>query len=97
MSDYGQYRSQKPISDRLKVTQGTNKNQTARQHKSKHKPEAPGVIKRGSREGTLWHRRKELLKKGQSLGTIETSSMYPPDALEYEAPPDTGLTDDSVL
>ena len=94
MSDYGQYRPQKPISDRLKVATGTNKPRNSRQQKSKFKPEAPGVINRGDRSQTLWARRKQLK---DSIATVETSSLYEPDELVFLAPPDTGLTDDSVL
>ncbi len=93
--DYGQYREQTPISDRLKVSAGTAKPKNSRQQKSKFKPEGPGVIKRGSREGTLWARRMKLK---DSIATVETSSMYPPDSLEFDNPEFNDETfDDTII
>ena len=83
--DYGSYRPQKPISRRLKVSHGTNKPRNSREQESKFKPEGPSTIKRGDRTGTLWAKRKQLK---DSLGTVETSSLYEPDELWFENPDD---------
>ena len=72
--DYGHYVERQPVSAHLKaVASGTNKNPATRQQKSKFQPEAPGIINCGDRSKTLWARRKDLLKKGQPLGCVETS------------------------
>ena len=91
--DYGSYRPQKPISSRLKVSQGTNKPCNSREQRSKFQPEAPGIIKRGDRSGTLWVRRKQLK---DSIGTVETSSLYEPDELCFENP-DDDYSDSAVV
>ena len=84
--DYGQYRPMQPISDRLKVVQGTNKNPMARQQKSKFNPQPLTNIKRGDRSNTIWSKRKERLAKGESIATVQTSSLYEADSLEFENP-----------
>ncbi|WP_148228782.1 hypothetical protein [Parasynechococcus marenigrum] len=100
MSDnYGSssYRQFKPISSTLKVSAGEAKNPTAKQHLNKLDLQPLTEIKRGDRSSTLWSKRKELQAKGQSLGTIETSSMYEPDALIYECEPDDNHIDEAVF
>lgn len=100
MSDnYGSssYRQFKPISSTLKVSAGQNKSPMAREQKSKLELKPLTEINRGDRSQTLWAKRKELLAKGQSLGTIETSSMYEPDALVYDCEPDENHIDEAVF
>ena len=93
--DYGQYREQTPISDRLKVVTGTNKPKNSREKKSKFDPQGPSTINRGDRSGTIWARRKQLK---DSIATIETSSMYPPDSLEFDNPDFNDETyDDTII
>ena len=93
--DYGHYKERPPISPHLKtVAAGKNQNPTARQQRSKFQPEAPSVIGRGDRSGTLWARRKQLK---DSFGTIETSSIYPPDAIIGESYEEIDATDISVF
>ena len=88
-SHYGSshYRQFKPISETIKsVEAGTNRNPTAKQHKTKFKPEPPGVINRGDRSQTIWMKKKSAMGKGDSIATIETSSIYEADSLEFENP-----------
>lgn len=91
---YGQYKPQKPISDRLKVATDTNKPKNSREQRSKFDPQPLRNIKRGDRSQTLWARRKQLK---DSIATVETSSLYEPDELWFENPEATDDSDEAVL
>ncbi len=92
---YGYYKPQQPISSRLKVTEGNAKPKNSRQQKSKFDPQPLGNIKRGSRDGTLWARRMKLK---DSIATVETSSFYEPDTLEFDNPDFNDETyDDTII
>ena len=87
-SNYGSshYRQFKPISSTLKVTAGTEKNATAKQHLSKLDMQPLGEINRGDRAGTIWAKRKAAMHKNESIGTVETSSLDEADQILFESP-----------
>ena len=70
---YGQYKPQAPISSRLKVSGGTNKPHRARMQKLNRDFQPLGNIQRGSRENTLW------VKKKSQLGTVIPNASYEAD------------------
>ena len=87
-NNYGSshYRQFPPISSRLKVTAGEAKNATTRQQKAKLDLQPLGEINRGSREETIWAKRKSAMHKGESIATVETSSLDEVDAIQFENP-----------
>ena len=90
MSDnnYGSshYRQMPPISSRLKVTAGEAKNATTRQQKAKLDLQPLGEINRGDRSATIWAKKKSAMHKGESIATVETSSLDEADAILFESP-----------
>ena len=87
MSDnYGSshFREFPPISSRLNVTAGTEKNPTARQQKAKLDLQPLGEINRGDRSATIWAKKKTAMHKGESIATVETSSLDEADAIQFE-------------
>ena len=98
MSDanYGSshYRQGKPISSRLKVAAGSNKPANSREQKSKFNPQPLTTIKRGSRDETLWMKRRKLK---DSIATVETSSIYEADELLFENPEAIDDSDEAII
>ena len=80
-SDYGssQYRQFPTISSRLKVDAGTNKPARVKQKDTTFNPQGPGVIKRGSREGTLW-------VKGKTTSNVIPSNPIDEDSQSFFNP-----------
>ena len=74
-SEYGssQYRQQRTISSRLKVSAGTNKPARVKQKDTTFSPQPLGNIKRGDRSQTLW-------AKGKT-----NSNVVPSDPLDEES------------
>ena len=75
-----------PISSRLKVTAGEAKNPTARQQKAKLELQPLTEIKRGDRSQTIWSKKQAAMHKGESIATVETSSLDEADAILFESP-----------
>ena len=78
--DYGNFQERQPISKLLKVSPGSNK-PNSRMKDTTLNPQPLGNIARGDRSQTLWAKRSKLK---DSLGTIETSSIYPADELTFD-------------
>ena len=87
-NNYGSshFREFPPISSRLKVTAGEVKNPTARQQRAKLDLQPLTEIKRGDRSATIWSKKKAAMHKGESIATVETSSLDEADAILFESP-----------